>query len=98
MRGLRQAVFWVHLAVGLLAGLIVFVMSVTGTMMAFERQITAWADDFHLEPPAGGEVVGVEEHLEKCRTAKPAITAISLTLAFVCWQIIDRLEQTALGR
>jgi uncharacterized iron-regulated membrane protein len=41
---LRRAVFWVHLATGLLVGAIVAVMSLTGVLLAFEQQITGWAD------------------------------------------------------
>lgn len=46
MKTLRKSVFWLHLAVGLVAGILVPVMSVTGTLMAFERQITQLADGF----------------------------------------------------
>ena len=44
MRMIRTAVFWVHLAIGCVAGLVILVMSVTGVLLAFERQINAWAD------------------------------------------------------
>ena len=38
---LRQIIFWLHLVTGIVAGLIIFVMSVTGVLLAFERQIVA---------------------------------------------------------
>lgn len=44
MRMIRTAVFWLHLAIGCVAGLVILVMSVTGVLLAFERQINAWAD------------------------------------------------------
>lgn len=44
MRAVRTAIFWTHLVLGCAIGLAVFVMSVTGVLLAFERQINAWAD------------------------------------------------------
>jgi len=41
---LRALLFWPHLVVGLTAGLIVFVLSVTGALLAFERPLLAAAD------------------------------------------------------
>lgn len=55
MGKLRKVVFWSHLAVGLVAGLIVLLLSVTGMLMAFERQILAAADGFKVEMPADAE-------------------------------------------
>jgi uncharacterized iron-regulated membrane protein len=41
---LRTAVFWAHLACGVIAGAVILVMSVTGVILAFEPQIVAWAE------------------------------------------------------
>jgi uncharacterized iron-regulated membrane protein len=41
---LRKTIFWLHLACGVGAGLVVLMMSVTGVLLAYERQIVAWAD------------------------------------------------------
>lgn len=41
---LRKAFFWLHLATGVLAGIVIFLMSVTGVVLAFERQILAYAE------------------------------------------------------
>lgn len=50
---LRKAVFWTHLAAGLFAGAVVFIMSVTGVLLAFERQLTEWSDrGLRVESPA----------------------------------------------
>ena len=76
MQPVRKAVFWLHLATGLLAGAIVLVMSVTGVLMSFERQVSDRADGFHLTPPAGAAAVGLEAHLGKLRDAKPAVSGI----------------------
>ncbi len=62
MGGIRKAIFWIHLGAGILAGVIILVMSVTGVLLAYERQITEWADGFNLTP--GQQSVGLEKLLE----------------------------------
>lgn len=41
---LRQLVFWLHLSAGTVAGLVILLMSVTGVLLTYERQIGEWAD------------------------------------------------------
>jgi uncharacterized iron-regulated membrane protein len=36
---IRRLVFWIHLAIGVAAAIAIFVMSVTGVLLAFERQM-----------------------------------------------------------
>jgi uncharacterized iron-regulated membrane protein len=43
-RPFRNVIFWLHLASGVVAGAVVLVMSVTGVLLTFERQILEWAD------------------------------------------------------
>lgn len=44
MKSVRTIFFWLHLAAGCVAGLVILAMSATGILLAFERQINAWAD------------------------------------------------------
>jgi uncharacterized iron-regulated membrane protein len=44
MKTLRQILFWCHLPVGVTAGVVISIMCVTGVLLSFEKQITAWAD------------------------------------------------------
>lgn len=41
---LRKIIFWIHLTLGVSAGVFIFVMAATGIMLAFERQIMAFVD------------------------------------------------------
>jgi uncharacterized iron-regulated membrane protein len=41
---LRKIIFWIHLTLGVSAGVFIFVMAATGVTLAFERQITAFVD------------------------------------------------------
>ena len=52
MKSSRIVRFWVHLAVGALAGLVIFIMSVTGVALTYEKQVIEWADRLAWTPPA----------------------------------------------
>lgn len=41
---IRKTFFWLHLTAGVVAGVVILLMSFTGVMLAFERQIVAYAD------------------------------------------------------
>jgi uncharacterized iron-regulated membrane protein len=49
----RKIIFWIHLTTGVIAGLVILIMSVTGILLAFERQITDLSDrDLRVAPGA----------------------------------------------
>lgn len=56
MKRLRSIIFWAHLVTGLLVALVVLLMSVTGVLLTYQRQVTHWADTRGLDggPPAAG--------------------------------------------
>lgn len=41
---LRTVLFWIHLTAGVVAGAIIAMLSVTGVLLSFEKQIAHWAD------------------------------------------------------
>ena len=50
---IRKVFFWTHLVAGLLAGLVVFTLCLTGALITFDRQIINWAErDARALPPA----------------------------------------------
>jgi len=51
---LRTAIFWIHLGCGVAAGLVVLMMSVTGVLLTYERQMLASADRGQYADPAPG--------------------------------------------
>lgn len=55
MKLFRTVLFWCHLGVGAAVAAVVLVMSVTGVLLTYQRQVTAWADVRGLDgaPPAG---------------------------------------------
>jgi len=46
----RKTIFWIHLGCGVLAGLVILMMSFTGVVLTYERQIEAWAEKQHYVP------------------------------------------------
>ena len=51
----RKLVFWIHLAIGCLAGAIILIMSVTGVLLMYQRQVTNWFDrDLRAASPRAG--------------------------------------------
>ncbi|HEY6552535.1 MAG TPA: PepSY domain-containing protein, partial [Vicinamibacteria bacterium] len=77
---LRTLIFWMHLPAGVLAGAIILIMSVTGVLLAYEKQITAWADGYSVSPPPGPTRLPPETLLSLSRAALPDATASGLTL------------------
>lgn len=48
----RKTIFWSHLISGLLAGLVIFMMSLTGVLLTYERQLLHWFEQSHYVPAA----------------------------------------------
>lgn len=74
MQLFRRVLFWCHLAVGVVAGLVIFVMSVTGVLLTYEKQMVAWANARSYEvtaPAPGAPRLGVEALLARVLTTEP---------------------------
>src|SRR5215203_3961760 len=65
---IRTAFFWLHLTAGLLAGVVVLIMSATGVLLAFEKQLVYYADTRHVElTPSPGPALPIDEVLARVR-------------------------------
>jgi uncharacterized iron-regulated membrane protein len=81
---LRKLIFWLHLVAGVMAGTVICVMSVTGVILAFERQIVAFAERHAhaAEPPSpGAPRLGPDALLAKALEAAPEGTPSGLILS-----------------
>lgn len=77
---IRKVLFWMHLAAGVSAGLVILVMSATGVLLTYERQMTEWADGYRVAPPApDAPRLGVEALVARVREARGASPS-SITL------------------
>ena len=71
---MRKVLFWMHLTAGVTCGIVILVMCVTGTALAFEKQINAWLErsDTRIIPAAQGSVrLPLETLLAKVKEQKP---------------------------
>jgi uncharacterized iron-regulated membrane protein len=64
-RAARKAIFWLHLAAGLAAGLVILLLALTGALLAYERQILEWQDGYAPSAPAGEPTLPLEEMAAK---------------------------------
>jgi uncharacterized iron-regulated membrane protein len=71
---LRRILFWIHLSAGVVAGIVIFIMSVTGVLLAYEHQILRWGNrEFRDESNSGQQRLPVAEILAKQNNQPSAI-------------------------
>ena len=82
MKRFRKIIFWCHLPVGVIGGLVILIMCVTGVLLAYEKQITLWADTsaYKSAPPsADARHLPVATLIENARNSRgTAPTSITL--------------------
>jgi uncharacterized iron-regulated membrane protein len=67
----RRVLFWIHLTAGCVAGLVILVMSVTGVLLAYKRQILHWSDrNFKSQATTGAQRLPLNELLIRAQTAQ----------------------------
>lgn len=67
---MRKLLFWFHLALGVSAGAVILIMSVTGVLLMYEKQMIAWFDQRDLPALSAGERRSVEELLTEAKAQK----------------------------
>lgn len=84
MSRLRPVLFWLHLVAGLLAGLVIAILCVTGTALAFEKQLIAWSERDARQvavPPPEAPRLGLDELTARFQAAHPDARANSLVIS-----------------
>jgi len=93
----RKSVFWVHLAAGLIAGLVILIMSFTGTAIAFQEEIITYVerDAMQVTPPApDAPRLPLEELIDHARETNPDSRPSGVTVSSDPTQVV----QIAFGR
>ena len=83
MKPLHKVILWCHLPVGVTAGIVVLIMSVTGVLLTYEREIIGWADSrgYHVTPSTSAPVrLPIETLIAKTREAQPGAVVTVVTL------------------
>jgi uncharacterized iron-regulated membrane protein len=83
MKTFRSVLFWLHLAAGLVAGIAIGIMCFTGTVLAFEREIVAWAErDVRRVTPADAAArLPLPELVARVREARPEARLASVVIS-----------------
>ena len=64
----RKTVFWLHLACGVSAGIVVLMMSATGVVLTYERQAQVWEDrSYYSAAEPGQEAMSADELIAASR-------------------------------
>lgn len=77
---IRSWVFWAHLILGVVAGLAICTMSLTGALLALQPQILEWleADQRRNDGGAGARRLTPEEILTRALSTPPTLEGVSL--------------------
>lgn len=73
MKRLRKIIFWCHLPIGLMGGLVILTMCITGVLLTYEKQITAWVDTRNykvVQPSPGAQALALEKLIASAKTQK----------------------------
>ena len=82
---MRSVLFWIHLTAGVVAGLVILLMSATGVLLTYEKQMLAWSDRTPAAAPpvADAPRLPVEELLAAVRAAEPSGAVTGVTVSVV---------------
>jgi uncharacterized iron-regulated membrane protein len=83
MKRFRKTIFWTHLVTALIAGVVIFIMSVTGALLAFERNIIEFAERGarYVAASEDSQRLSPQEIIEKVKATRPDAkpSAMSIT-------------------
>ena len=82
MKSCRSVIFWIHLTVGAVAGVVILIMSVTGVALTYEKQVIEWADrGAWTAPPAASVPPQLPpETLLRAAAERSGLNAIAITM------------------
>ncbi len=82
---LRKVIFWLHLAAGVIAGVVILIMSLTGALLTYEKQMIAWADrsEAARPPTPAAPRMSVDALLDAARAGDTTAPVTGLTLSSV---------------
>jgi len=79
---IRKTIFWIHLSCGVAAGLVILMMSATGVLLTYERQILDWADrDLRSTSPRGAASLPLEGLVAAVTRREPSFEVASITIS-----------------
>jgi uncharacterized iron-regulated membrane protein len=82
MKLFRKIIFWLHLTAGVVAGIIILIMSVTGAILAFQPQIERFieSDARTIQIAENAERLDAQTLISRAQAARPEIKPTNLTV------------------
>jgi uncharacterized iron-regulated membrane protein len=78
---IRSLVFWVHLTAGVTAGIVILIMSATGVLLTYERQLIEWSDRaYRTRPIPDSKRLPVEALLDRATRQRTGQRPTAITL------------------
>jgi uncharacterized iron-regulated membrane protein len=79
---LRSLLFWSHLTAGVTSGIVVLMMSLTGVLLTYERQLIQWSDRGYrsTQPSRDADRLSVEALLDRAKQQRPDQSPTAITL------------------
>jgi uncharacterized iron-regulated membrane protein len=78
---LRTVFFWSHLVGGVTAGIVILIMSLTGALLTYERQLIEWSDRaFRVTPSADAQRLPVQALMDQVTASHPDIVPTAVTV------------------
>lgn len=79
---IRKAIFWIHLICGVATGLVILMMSVTGVILTYERQmLAAETSHFYSDPPADTSPLPIDSLVTAAAQSDPEFQPTSVRLS-----------------
>lgn len=79
----RKVLFWIHLVAGIISGLSIGIMCFTGTVLAFEKELVAWAErDARRVAPPGPDAprLSLDQLQARLRETEPEARPVSIVI------------------
>ena len=78
---IRSTIFWTHLICGIVCGIVVFTMSLTGVLLTYQRQINNWvAESHYVEDQGASSRLALDQLLELQQLAQPEQPATAVVV------------------
>lgn len=76
----RKVIFWLHLCLGVIGGIVIFIMCVTGAALSFEKNITEYFERDQRYVAVGETRLPTDAILQKVIDAKPKVKPASISV------------------
>jgi uncharacterized iron-regulated membrane protein len=75
----RKVLFWGHLTSGVVAGVVILIMCVTGVALTYQKEMQYWADTRFYRTTGGGQRAAIADLIAAVRAVDPSATPATIT-------------------